>query len=214
MKLLFELSFNWANITATFIFIFCLGYWLTVLIGVLDFSALDFDVDVEVDADVELDAGGEVGVGWFNHVLSFFNLGKVPFMIWLTILSLACWVITVDINYIIGNSTLLIGLAVTLVGIIGGAVVAKIVTQPFLKFFASLDQHDLKVDLTGAIGVVKLPINKGERGQVSVRKGDSTHLISAKLENVELELSKGQKVLVIGKDDAESDTYIVQAYNE
>ena len=74
MKLLFELSFNWANIVATFIFIFCIGYWLTVMVGVLDFSALDFDVevdvDVDVDADVEIDTGGgEAGVGWFLSLI-------------------------------------------------------------------------------------------------------------------------------------------------
>lgn len=216
MSLLIDLSFSWANIIPSFLLIFCLGYWITVLIGVLDISSFDVEVEVDVDMDVDADidgGGGQSGVGWLNHALVFFNLGKVPFMIWLTIHALATWFICVDVNYIIGNSTFILGLAIFLGAALASAFIAKFVTQPFLKFFISLQQDDLKVDLIGAIGIVKLPISEDSKGQVVVKKNKSTHIISAFIESNTVDIKKGEKVLVIAKDDL-SNSYLVQIYND
>ena len=96
------------NIIPTALLIFVLVYWLIVILGAIDTDFLDIDVDVEADADVD----GEFSVSWFNHVLAFFNLGQVPFVLFLTFLVVPWWAITVLGNHYLGNESFIFSLAV------------------------------------------------------------------------------------------------------
>ena len=81
MKELFDFAFSPPVITYSILLMVFLLYWMTVIIGVFDFSSLDFDididadvdmdVDVDVDADTDVDASG--GGSIVLVVLSFFN---------------------------------------------------------------------------------------------------------------------------------------------
>ncbi|RMG67737.1 MAG: hypothetical protein D6722_12680, partial [Bacteroidetes bacterium] len=105
MTELYELSISPPNLPYTILLGLMVVYWLTVIIGAIDLDFLDFDVDVdtdvdvdaEVDTEVEVDgeadgAGGVSGAGWFLTTASFFNLGSVPFMIFMSFLCLSLWV--------------------------------------------------------------------------------------------------------------------------
>ena len=61
MKELFNAAISSPNIIPTALLGLVLLYWLTVVIGALDFDALDFDVDTDIDTEV--DAGVGAGVG-------------------------------------------------------------------------------------------------------------------------------------------------------
>ena len=80
-----DILFSAPNIIPTLIFCFVMSYWLMVILGALDISSLDIDVEIDVDADFEieyeadLEATGEHDISFLNNVLRFFNLKDIFF---------------------------------------------------------------------------------------------------------------------------------------
>ena len=108
------------NFFATFLLGFCITYWILVIFGALDFSFLSFDVEIELEADTEIDANTEIesesgeihAISWWNNLLSFFNIGKVPFMIFFTFFSVPFWLISIFSNHYFDNQSFVWGLLV------------------------------------------------------------------------------------------------------
>jgi hypothetical protein len=79
------------NLVATGLLVFVLLYWLTVIVGLLDFKTVDF----HVGSHVELHAGGthlpSGDSDWLNGALAFFNLGRIPLMVFLSFVALPLW---------------------------------------------------------------------------------------------------------------------------
>src|SRR5690606_23128689 len=123
----FHHAFSPQNLLATFILSFCIVYWLIVIVGAIDVDMIDFDVDVDTDVDVDVDGGdaGESGVAWLNQVLAFFNLGRVPFMVWLTIVAIPLWVGSIIVSFLVQNYSFLISLLYCIPLVIGSMILAK-----------------------------------------------------------------------------------------
>jgi hypothetical protein len=85
MNELLNLIFNGANAIPTGLLLFIFLYWIIVIIGLVDTEFLDFDLDIDGEPEFEIEGGVSGDVSWLNNVLSFFNLGRIPFMIWLSL---------------------------------------------------------------------------------------------------------------------------------
>ena len=125
MKEIFELAFAPANIIPTVLFVFVTLYWIAVMIGFADADSLDIDLDLDVDVDVDVDLdivtdahgspdvhmdmdGNPVGdISWLNKILIFFNIGKVPLMVWLSFVGLIAWVGCMSITSVFGINAFL-----------------------------------------------------------------------------------------------------------
>jgi hypothetical protein len=81
-------AFIGGNIIPTVLLILVVLYWIIVILGVLDFDFLDFDLDLEA------------GEGPFYALLSFLKLGELPFMVVFTILILNFSIITMLMYYL------------------------------------------------------------------------------------------------------------------
>ena len=111
MQELWQAAFEPVNLFYTILLGLILLYWLSVLVGALDLSALDFDLDVDadmdmdvdVDADIDADAEMESSLGWMAGALHFFNFGKLPFMILMTFVILPAWVLSIGLNENLGH---------------------------------------------------------------------------------------------------------------
>jgi hypothetical protein len=216
MTELMNLLFSPAGLIPTLLLIFVIIYWVTVIVGALDTGFMDFDididVDVDVDVDVDLDAAGGIdgGIAWFNHVLYFFNLGRIPFMVWLSFVSLCLFLFVLTINDLLGISSFLPGLMVLLPGLIASLLVAKVLTIPLIKVFAELDGETLNVDLEGKIGRVKLPIFPDSVGQITINVDDKSFVVEAYIRTSD-KVEKGTSVLVINYNK-ERNAYLVEPY--
>lgn len=196
-----------------------LFYWVTVIIGALDVDFLDFDIDLDADVDVDVDvdvdpdlgASSSGGISWLNQVLYFFNLGRIPFMIWLSFLALVLWFGVMNVNYILGIQSFLPGLITLVPGFILSLFIAKFLTMPFIKVFASMGGDDLDVDLTGSLGHVKLTIFDGKVGQVNLVKDDNSFVVLA-YAKVGVEIKRGTQVLLIDHDE-QKNAFLVEPYN-
>lgn len=211
----FHHVFSPQNMLATFILCFCLVYWLIVILGAIDVDMIDFDLDVDTDIDVDMDAdvsnAGESGVAWLNKILMFFNLGKVPFMVWLTIVSIPLWVGSIMISFLLSNYSFLLSLLYFIPLLIGSMIIAKPLTWPFVKIFATLDKTNAKKELIGRVGRVVLAGTSERKGQIEISYEGSTISLYVLPASKDIKLEKNMEVLVLEKLDDQ--TYAVEPYN-
>ena len=160
-----------ANALSTGILLFVLAYWLIVIFGFLGTDFLDFDIDADLDVDADVDADIDSGSGdlsWINQILTFFNLGKIPFMVWLSFLSFPLWFINVNINNFLGIENFFVGLITFLLAAIPSLFIAKFATWPFVGFFERMDKDSKPKSIVGKVGSVIIPADHDSKGQAEV----------------------------------------------
>lgn len=217
-------SFTAYNAIPTFLFCFALFYWGAVIVGALDMGSLDFDVDMGLDADMDTDVDAdldadsdvstetEVGdISAFAQVLSFFNLGKVPFMIIFTALTFPMWFISLNVNYYLGVNTLLGGLLTLAPVFFVSLFVCKIITTPLVKMFAAMDKKETsKIDLVGRVCTLKYNADDTQNSQAEIKLEGESYLINVKTTDGVL-MQKGETALVIEYNE-QADTYLIEPY--
>ena len=209
MKELFNAAISLPNILPTALLGLVLLYWLTVVVGALDFDFLDFDVDTDVDTDVDVDVdvnpavdsdvsiNSEVSFSWLNSILVFFNIGKVPFMLFLTTLVLPLWVVSVMTNHYVGIDSFLGGLIVLVPAFFVSLFLAKFLTLPFVKLFEHMQKEDSESKTAiGKICVVSTLITEKKIGQAQIATSGSPLLLNV-ITSAGHELKSGDTALVI-----------------
>lgn len=213
MQELLDFSVTGINWVPTTMLIFCVLYWIIVIMGIFDVDTLDFDVDLDIDADVDVDVDADGGangsVAWLNHILAFFNLKYIPFMVWLTFFVLPTWGITVYLTWLLGIHAWVAGMVVFFPVAFGSLFVAKFLTWPLVKVFKALDE-DAPQDAVGGIGITKTNLEGPKKGQVLVETKGNPVLIMARSSNGQA-IAKGEQVLVIELLDQEN-LYLVESY--
>ncbi|MDX5346741.1 MAG: YqiJ family protein [Hymenobacteraceae bacterium] len=206
---LFEAAFASVNIIPTALLVFVLIYWVAVILGLLDIDL--FNLEIEVDTELDVDADGAGSVVWLNSVLAFFNLGRVPFMLFVTFVAVPFWVISILLNYYVTYSFPWVGFILLIPAFIGSLFVSKILTTPFVKMFAVLEkEHDSSVTIIGQMCTVTLPANSEELGQAAVKTAGAPLLLNVKTTQGK-SLKKGQTALVIDYNQ-ENKIYLIEPY--
>ena len=206
---LLEFAFTGINIVPTVLLIFTLVYWLIVILGVIDIDSLD--VDFETDLDMDVDADVHADIGGFSSVLSFFNIGHMPLMVFVSFFVLPLWTLTLVGNDSLGFTGWLSGGLVFAVVSIFSLFIAKILTTPIAKFYRKVKMNTEAVeDILGKVCTAKLRITSHKKSQAEIKVGGTSVLINAKTQEG-YEIAKGQSALVI--DFAESENcYYVEPY--
>jgi hypothetical protein len=209
-------SFEPVNLFPTILLIITVLYWMAVMLGALDMGFLDFDLDADFETDVEVDidlgseVDGDVSSGFLQTFLSFLNLGKVPAMVFFSALSMSFWLLTININFILGIGGLLV-FPVYALAFITSMFFAKFLTFPLVPVFNNLNREGKsKFDLAGALGRNVLTLEPGMLGQAKITKDEDTFTIKIKAAN-QSKLLKNQQIIVI--DYIENGGYfIVEAF--
>jgi hypothetical protein len=192
------------NLPPTALLVFVLVYWLTVIVGLLDISSLDLDVEVETDAN-------NLSADWLNGALAFFNLGRIPLMVFLSFVALPLWAGSILVNYYTGNTSFLLGLAFLLPLFIGSLLLGKFLTLPFVKLFAVLEKdHSAGAVVIGKVCTILLPATAEKLGQAAVRIDGAPLMLNVKAASA-AELRKGDTALVIDFD-AQRRVYLIEPY--
>ncbi|MCI4668126.1 MAG: YqiJ family protein [Bacteroidia bacterium] len=212
MKELIQVAFQPTNLIYTVLLMVVLVYWLTVFLGFLDLDFLDIDIDtdldlemdvdidadmdVDVDADTDTDIDGD-GAGWFLKGLSFFNLGKIPFMVFLSFLSLSMWAIAMFSFAYFGQSLPWIGLIILLPNFMVSLVVTKFFTWPMIPVFKSLNKEASSFkDLVGKVATLKMDAYPNKRSQAEIMSNGSSFLLNVRSSDDQI-IKKGTKVLLV-----------------
>jgi hypothetical protein len=207
MAELLQAAFSGVNILPTAFLVFTLLYWLAVILGVLDLEFLDIDLETAGGGEAE----GVSAISWLNGALAFFNLGKVPLMVFLTFLALSFWVISILANHYLNNNYELLGLLLLVPAFLAALFVAKVLTTPFVKLFAAFEkEHESTATIIGQVCTVTLPANPTELGQAAVKTTGAPLLLHVKTIQG-CSLNKGETALVIAYD-AENKFYLIEPY--
>ncbi|WP_310395395.1 hypothetical protein [Hymenobacter sp.] len=201
------------NLLPTGLLVFVLLYWLTVIVGLLDLKTVDLSIDDH--GHFHHDAAGHhhdgVGTSWLNGALAFFNLGRIPLMVFLSFVFLPLWVGSVLVNYYTGNTSLPLGLAFLLPLFVGSLFVAKVFTLPFVKLFAALEKdHDSGAVVIGKVCTIVLPATADHLGQAAVRIDGAPLMLNVR--STAAPLAKGETALVIDFD-AQRKCYLIEPYS-
>ncbi len=202
------------NLLPTALLVFVVLYWLSVMIGLVGSDALDLHHDVGHDiGHHHSGAHGGLGTDWLNNALTFFNLGRVPLMFWLSFVALPLWVGSILANYWLGNTSLLIGLVLLVPVLLVSLFVAKILTLPFVKLFAAMEKdHGAGAQPIGKLCTVVLPATHELLGQASIRLTDGAPLtLNVKALSPTATFRKGDQALVIDFD-AQRRCYLIEPY--
>lgn len=197
MTELFEAAFSTFNIIPTVILLFVLMYWVLVILGAMDVSTFDFDLDIDADADLDMDVDGAADgdISYLNHILKFFNIDKLPLMVFMTCWIVPVWMVSVLGNHYLGNTSFLFSLVILLPAMFGSLFIAKVLTFPFVKFFDKLeDQADSEKDIIGHEVTVVMTTRESQMGQAEIFYNNNSLRVNIKTKTGEI--TKGSKALI------------------
>ncbi|MCA8829505.1 hypothetical protein [Hymenobacter pini] len=205
------------SLLPTTLLVFVLLYWLTVILGLLDFKTVDLSTDHDFDLAHDTHAAPDaasMGVSWLNHALAFFNLGRVPLMVFVSFVALPLWVGSILLNYYSGNTSWLLGLGFLVPLFIGSLLLAKVLTLPFVRLFAAMQRdHDTGAKPLGKVCTVLLPTTAYRLGQASVPVLHGAPLVlNVHAASPTAELRKGDTALIIDYDPARR-CYLIESYD-
>jgi hypothetical protein len=210
MNELLNLIFNGANAIPTGLLLFIFLYWIIVIIGLVDTEFLDFDLDIDGEPEFEIEGGVSGDVSWLNNVLSFFNLGRIPFMIWLSFVSLPLWLLCVNINNFLGIESFIFGLFSLIPLLFLSLLISKVLTTPFARFFEKINEDSKKKEIIGKIGTVISSASHESKGMAELNyQGSFLRLYIRSPESQSV--LKGDQVLFIEKL-AEPGVYLVERH--
>jgi len=212
---LFNVAILPLNLPFTILLLLIILYWLSVIIGALDLSFLDFDLDVETDTDVDVE--GDVNIsstaGLHFKLLRFVNLAYIPLMVIVSIFGISLWIGAILANYYFNPiMSPMIGLLIFIINFISAIFVTKIFTTPLKPLFKSLNLSASKTEIVGSLCTLKFNLEIGQMGQAEVEIGGAPVLINVKVEK-DPKLLKGDKALVIMKSE-NKEYYIIEEFKE
>ncbi len=197
MQEVLQLALHPFNLVYSILLALIVLYWISVILGAVDISALDFDFDADVDMDVDADANVSVG-GWFTAVFNFFHFDRLPFMLIMSIVVLSAWTLSIISNHHWGNYSLGFTLAMTAPIILTSFIVAKFLSYPLIPLFSAMNQAVAPVEYVGMNCKVKLPPADQKFGQAGTYYQGDELLVNIKSQ---YELQAGQEVVIIGRTE-------------
>lgn len=193
-------------------------YWSGVIIGALDMDALDVhvdahpdldihgDVDVHGDMDAELDLHAEPG--HLADILTFFNIGAIPFMVVVSIFALVLWslAMALRLNWQAPSNWMAYLAYVPILG--AGALLTKAFTAPLVKVFSLVSGKAIS-NVQGQICTLLSDADENHLSQGRVTTDGAPFLVNVKTREGKT-LPKGSKALIIEKDPTTGVYYVEQ----
>lgn len=228
MNDLITAAFSSPNVVFTILLIIICFYWLTVILGVVGLETFDFDVDADIDVDVDLEVDADVDVDVDADVatgitagsillggLRFFNLGRVPFMVLMSMFILSLWSLSVYCNHEGSwiNPTNSISIAALLLApiVLISLFSTKLLTMPLVPLFKHGNTFAKPLVINGKIGTLLTSIKGEETGQLKASIDDSIVTLMVK-SDTGAAIEKGAEVIII-QEDKDGKTYLVQKWN-
>ena len=205
------------NFPFSLLMVIILGYWILAIIGILDLDILHLP-DAHGGADLHIDAGGDADLhvdhGGSNGLATFLHVGEAPLTVILSLLFTFMWGISMTANYYFNkDDNILLGLAYLIPNFLVSVTATGIAVIPIAAFFKKLnDNENVKKDVVGDICTVVTSKVDCESGQCEISTGGAPITVNARTADNEQVLSKGQKAVVVRKND--EGTYIIKSLEE
>ena len=203
-----------ANLIYTILLGLAVLYALTVIVGFAGMDAIDFDVDIDADVDVDVDVDADTDInsgGIFISILSFFNIGKIPFMFIYSLCTLFMWVLGMLLNSNFGNGSPLFTVMTFIPVFFLSLTITKFVTIPLIPILKKATEGSEITDYIGLQGTLLLSLSNRSKGQAEVLIEGDVHRITVSLRKDDYsELEKGTEIYITGVSDDKSYYWIAK----
>src|SRR5262249_6408839 len=96
------------------------------------------------------DKAGDLGAGFLIHALGFLNIGKVPLMFVISVLSLCLWVGSLIANHYFTGGSAVLALAALVPNFILSVIATRYITMPFRPVFRMINrEREDKIPVVG-----------------------------------------------------------------
>ncbi|MBE5961264.1 MAG: DUF1449 family protein [Lachnospiraceae bacterium] len=204
---LLQYAFTGCNIVPTVLLILIIIYWLSIIIGAIDFDSFDIDLDVDVDADLD----GMDDLGPFHALLSFLNVADLPFMLVASILILIFWILAMLIHLLPVKPGGFINVLLFIPALIISIILTKLITSPLKKVMKGANEkEETTEEVVGQLVILTCDLRDGRLAQAEVKREGASILINVRPEFPEQTFVKNEEAYVTKKDDEKDFYYIVK----
>ena len=214
MQEILQESVMMVNMGFTILLMLVMLYWVMVILGALDVSFMDIDLDADFDADADFDVDADAdmdiqGGGILRALLVFFYVGEVPVMIIISILALTMWVVSMTCNhYFNPGGSILLGIPIIAGTLFVSACVCKVIIMPMRKMFRVFQKdYNAPRQVLGRICTVVTTEITDNLGQAEVPTKGAPILLNVRAQQG-CTFHKGDEAVLIEKDD-EQGIYII-----
>jgi hypothetical protein len=220
MREVFAEAISLVNLPFTVLLGLVMLYWLLVALGALDSHGgadahADFHHDIHGDGHIDTHADGHLdshaegnGGGLMSGLLQFINLGEVPLMVLLSILSLCLWTCSLIANFYFTDHQAHLALAFLLPNLVVSAIVTRYLTLPLQPFFRMIRRAEGDFQpLVGRPCRITTSTANTTFGQAEVETNGAPLLIDVRTLDV-ISLPRGSNA-VIFREDAERGVFFV-----
>lgn len=222
MQELYQESIRLINFPFSLVFLLVVLYWLLALIGILDHDTLDFCGDVDVDIhggghatpDGHLDGHLDGHDSIMNHLGRFLHVGDAPVTVILSLLITFMWSFSMLLNFYFNKGdSLLLGFGYLIPNFVVSITLTGIAVIPAAALFKKLNGNEIvKKDAVGELCEIITSQVDHESGQAEVKTGGAPITVNARTVSKDEILTKGQKAVVVRKND--DGTYLIKALEE
>lgn len=150
-------------------------YWVFTFLagdffGHLDFG-VDFDTDVDLGADAGVDVDGGAELSGFEKVMQYINIGKVPFMVVLSVFKFIAWIGTLVSSVALNTFSWGWKSALLLIPIfIITFFLTRLATRPLVKIYRQMGYNGEEAhDLLGRTAIMRSDISGTKIGNAELR---------------------------------------------
>lgn len=192
-------------------------YWLITFVagdlfgdsgvdGDLPTQGVDLDADMDADADAD-DVVADKSI--FQKALEFVNVGKVPFMVILSVFKFLAWIITLTSSVVLGLASWGWKSVVVLVPVFFVAyVITRYATKPLIKVYHAMGYNgEEPQDLLGRIARMKSTISGDRIGAAELKIQNDIIRINVKSKTGDV-IGYDAEVMIAG-ESADKKFYLV-----
>lgn len=200
-------------------------YWILVAVGAIGDqfgSDLGSDLDANHDLDASADAGdastdGHIasghGGGWFTGILHFINLGEVPIMAMLSILTLCLWTCSMIVNHYFTGHEASMALAFLVPNLIVSALATRYITLPLQPIFRMVRRAEGEhIPLVGRSCRITTSTANATFGQAEIETTGAPLLIDVRTMDG-VALPRGADAVIFRHDAERGIYYVVEVSN-
>lgn len=201
MELFYTLMHPLPNAIMTVLMGVMFLYWLVSFI----FGAVDLDLGLDFDHDFDVDAG-HLESGIMSKTLEFFNIGKMPFMLLLTIFLFFIWIGSLVFTSLIditswGGFSVVILLPLIFCSLF----LTKFASKPFIKLFVAMGyQGEDAIEFLGRSGTMISSIEGDKIGAAAFKIDGNPIRLNVRSKTGE-RIDRGDFVII--EDEAEGGRY-------
>ncbi|MBL7705810.1 MAG: DUF1449 family protein [Taibaiella sp.] len=190
-------------------------YWVFTFLAGDFFGHMDFGVDFDTDVDLGADVGADVDSGaelsGFEKAMQYINVGKVPFMVVLSVFKFIAWIGTLVSSVALDTFSWGWKSALLLIPIfILTFFLTRLATRPLVKIYRQMGYNGEEAhDLLGRTAVMRSDISGTKIGNAELRI--STDLIRINVQSKDgAGIGYNQEVTIVDEIKARN-IYIVEA---